>query len=125
MVKKKDYKKKILEWKPWVFFWCLLALLIIINFIKPFSLSHCHWHIFLHSGIIIFNFLILIFSLRLAVVSLKYILIASVLWILAESVFLLSHIFQDYYWLENNFIVMSVMLIAIFIYMKAFKEAIK
>jgi hypothetical protein len=125
MVKKSNYKKKIAKWKPWVFFWCFLLLLVFIDLAKPFGLKYNTWHIFLHSGIIIFNFFILIFSLRLKISCLKYILIASLLWILAESVFLISHIFEEYYYLENNLILMFMILIAIFIYMKAFKEGIK
>ena len=72
--------------------------------IKSIQLAYFWWHLFLHMGIIIFSFLIIIYCLRLPNKAVKFIIFGGVLWILVECVLFLSHIFQEYYWLETNLI---------------------
>jgi len=119
-------KQMKLGWKPWVFFSSLFVVMIFISFTKEsFGLSYFWWHLILHIGVIFFNFLILIYSLRLPEQSMRIVFFASVLWILIESVYFLSHIFEEYAFLETNFIGFIFELIIVFAIMSGFKEAVK
>ena len=115
--------KKKISGRFWVFFWILLLIMIIMNFIGKgiFGLTHFWWHLFLHTGIIIFSFGILIYSLKLNEIARKYIVIGSVILIIVESIFFMSHIFEEYNWLQTNAILIISEIISFFVLMKGFK----
>jgi len=123
----KKNKRKIFKLNPWIFFWIFLLLMFILNFIGKviFGITHLWWHLFLHMGIIIFSFFMLIYSIKLNEKARKFVIIGCMLWILVESVLFLSHIFEEYYWLETNIILWAFGILGIFMLMKGFKEAIK
>ena len=117
---------KIGDCKTWVFFWVLLLLMLVINFIGGyFGLTHLNWHLFLHTGIIIFSFLVLIYSLKLNERAMEYVIFGSVMWIVINSILFLSHIFEEYIWLETNIFIFFGMIVGIFLLMFGFKEAVK
>jgi len=107
---------------PFVIF---LLLMIIINFTGAyFGLKHLYWHLFLHIGIIIFSFLVLIYSLKLNEKAMKYVVIGSVLWILVNCVLFLGHVFEEYSWLETNLFTFLGMIVGVMLLMFGFKEAV-
>ena len=108
-----------------IFFWALLIVMFIINFThNSFGLSYFNWHFFLHSGIIVFSFLIVIYSLKLNKKARKYIISGSVLLILNSSILLLGHIFEGYFWVGSNLLTLFGTVLGAFIIMKGFKEAV-
>lgn len=117
---------KIDDWKTWAFFWTLLMLMLILNFIGGyFGLTHLYWRLFLHTGIIIFSFLVLTYSLKLNERAMKYVIFGSVMWIVINCILFLSHIFEEYIWLETNMFIFLGMIVGIFLLMFGFKEAVK
>ena len=118
-------KKKIISGQnPWVFFWSLLILMLVFNFVGwLFGLSHFLWHLFLHSGVIVFSFLIIIYCLKLSEKSTKYIVSGGVLWILVESVLFLGHIFEEH-WLETSLFTFLGMVVGGMLLMFGFKGAV-
>lgn len=115
--------KKKNNWKGGMFFWTFLILMLVINFTGGyFGLKNFHWHLFLHIGIVIFSFLLLIYSLKLNERAMKYIIFGSVLWILTNSVLFLGHVFEEYYWLETNLFTFLGMVVGCFLIMFGFKE---
>jgi len=109
-----------------IFFISLLLLMFVINFIGGcFGLKHLYWHLFLHTGMIAFSFLIIIYSLKLNESATKYIIIGSIMWIITNCVLFLSHIFEEYIWLETNLFTFFGMVIGCFFIMAGFKEAVK
>ena len=106
-------------------FFVSAAILLIINFSKPFGLTHFRWRLFLHLGIIVLCFGILLLSLKLNEKAMKYIVFGAMLWIIAESIFFMSHIFEEYYFLENNYILLSLVWIAVLMIMNGFREGAK
>ncbi len=96
-----------------------------INFIgKSLGITHYYWHLFLHVGIIIFSFLVLIYSLKLNEKAMKYIIIGSVIWIIINCLLFLGHVFKNYYWLETNLFTFLGMIIGCLLLMFGFKEAV-
>jgi len=123
----KKNKRQIFKLNPWVFFWIFFLLMLSLNFIGKsiFGITHLWWHLSLHVGIIIFSFFMLIYSLKLNEKARKFVVLGCMLWVLVESVLFLSHIFEEYYWLETNIILWAFGILGIFLLMKGFKEAIK
>ena len=126
-MKKTNDKRKSNKLNLWVFLWMFALLMLSFNFIgkELFGITHLWWHLFLHMGIIIFSFFVIVYSLRLNGKARKFVILGSMLWILVESVLFLSHIFEEYYWLETNIILWAFGILGIFMLMKGFKEAIK
>jgi len=121
-----ERENKIGNWKTWVFFWTFLLLMLIINFTGAyFGLKNLYWHLFLHIGIVGFSFLVLVFSLKLNEKAMKYILLGSLMWIIVNCILFLSHIFEEYYWLETNLFPFLGMIIGGLLLMFGFKEAVK
>ena len=84
------------NWKLWVFFWTLLMLMLTINFTGiSFGVTNTQWHLFLHMGLIIFSFLILIYSLKLNDKAIIYIIFGSLLWIIVNCILFLARVFVD------------------------------
>ena len=109
----------------WTFFWIFLVGMITFNFVKGyFGLTNLYWHFFLHIGIIIFSFLILIYSLKLNEKATEYIIIGSLLWILVNSVLFLGHVFEEYSWVETNLFTLFGIIIGSLAIMFGFKEAV-
>jgi len=108
-----------------IFFISFLLLMLVINFTGSyFGITHLYWHLFLHIGIIALSFLILIYSLKLNEKAMKYIIFGSMLWILTNCILFLSHIFEEYMFLQTNlFTFLGVVFGALFI-MKGFREAV-
>jgi len=108
-----------------IIFIIILLIVLIINFTGAyFRLTHLYWHLFLHIGIIIFSFLVLIYSLKLNERAMKYIIIGSVMWIIVNSILFLGHVFEEYSWLETNLFTFLGMVLGGLILMFGFKEAI-
>ncbi len=113
------------EWKIGVFFWIFLVIMLVVNFTGSyFGLTHFYWHLFLHIGIIVFSFLVLIYSLKLNEKAIRYVIFGSLLWIITNSVLILSHIFEEYFWLEQNIFIFLGMVIGSLMIMTGFKEAV-
>lgn len=123
----KKNKKKSNKLNLWISLWMFALLMLGFNLVGKsfFGITHLWWHLFLHIGIIILSFFVLIYSLRLNGKARKFVILGSMLWILVESVLFLSHIFEEYYWLETNIILWAFGILGIFMLMKGFKEAIK
>jgi len=114
------------NWRVWICFSIFLLSMLVINFTGAyFGLTHFYWHFFLHIGIIIFSFLILIYSLKLNEKGTKYVIIGSVLWITINCILFLAHVFEEYVWLGENLFMFLGMIIGILIIMQGFKEATK
>lgn len=112
-------------WKFWLFFWSFLVLMLVLNFTKEyFGLKHVYWHLFLHLGIIIFSFLIILYSLKLNEKAANYLIFGSLFWILTNSVLFLSYIFEEYHWLITNLFTFFGMVVGTFLLMFGFKEAV-
>ncbi len=108
------------------FFWAFLLVMLMINFTGGyFGLKHFHWHLFLHIGLVIFSFLILIYSLKLNEKASKYIIFGSIIWIITNSVLFLGHVFEEYYWLGTNLFTFLGMVVGSLLLMFGFKEAVK
>ena len=104
----------------------LLIITLVINFIGSYlRITHFYWHLFLHIGIIIFSFLILIYSLKLNEKAIKYIMLGCSILIIVNCILFLSHIFEEYFWLETNTVMILGMVLGIFLIMVGFKEAVK
>lgn len=113
------------NWKLWVFFWTLLMLMLTINFTGiSFGVTNTQWHLFLHMGLIIFSFLILIYSLKLNDKAIIYIIFGSLLWIIVNCILFLARVFVDYIWLETNLFTFLGMVAGGFLIMVGFKEAV-
>ena len=113
------------NWKHGMFFWIFLILMLIINFTGiSFGITNTRWHLFLHIGIIIFSFLVLIYSLKLNERAAAYIIYGSVLWIIVNCILFLARVFVDYIWLETNLFLFLGMVIGSFLIMMGFKEAV-
>ena len=127
MVKKKiNYKKQNSKSYIWIIFWGIFFIFLVINFIGPaFGLKNLYWHLFLHMFIIIFSFLILTYSLKLNEKAMQYIIFGCSIWIIIESILFLSHIFEEYIWLQSNLIIWLSSIVGILIIMKGFKEAVE
>jgi len=109
-----------------VFFIIFLLSMLVINFTGSyFGLTHLYWHLFLHIGIIIFSFLVLISSLKLNEKAMKYVIYGCLFWIIVNSILFLGHIFEEYYWLETNLFTFLGMIIGSLLLMFGFKEAVK
>ena len=119
-------KNKKSGWKIWMFLVALLIIMLAINFTGSyFGLTHLNWHLFLHIGIIIFSFFILVNSLKLNEKATRYIFIGSMIWIITNCILFLGHVFEEYYWLETNVFTFSGMIVGCFVLMKGFKEGVK
>jgi len=124
--KKTNYKKQSHESHIWIIFWGVFFILLVINFIGPaFGLNNLYWLLFLHMGITIFSFLIIIYSLRLPEKAMKYVILGGAIWIIIESILFLSHIFEEYIWLQSNLIIWLASIFGILMIMKGFVEAVK
>lgn len=119
----KKSRENLRKTETWTFFFGFLMILFIINFARhSFGLSHFAWHLFLHGGIIIFSFIILIYSLKLNKKAMKYIVFGTLLWIITNSILFLGHIFEKYLWLETNFFTFFGMFFGTIIIIRGFKE---
>jgi len=126
-MKKTNNKKKSHKLNLWVSLWIFALFMLVFNLVGGaiFGITHLWWHLFLHIGIIIFSFFVIIYSLKLNEKARKFVILGCMLWILVESVLFLSHIFEEYYWLETNIILWAFGILGIFLLMKGFKEATK
>lgn len=127
MSKKFKQKKKCLKTNFWIFLWALFLLLLALNFVgkELFGITHFWWHISLHMGIMILCFFVIMDSLKLNEKPSKLIIFGCIILLLEESIFILTHIFNEYYWLETHLIPRIFGIVAIFILMYGFKEATK
>ena len=120
MVKKKKSTLNI-----WMFFWTFLILMLVLNFVgHEFGITNSYWHFFLHIGIVIFSFLILIYSLKLNDKAMKFIIFGSILLIITNCVLFMARVFIEYIWLETNLFTFLGMVIGVFFVMIGFKEAV-
>jgi len=118
--------KKIRKMKPWVFFLSLLILMFVLNFTRGvFGISYLWWHLFIHGGTLVFIFLIMIYSLRLNQRATNYVFVGGMIWMIAQAALILSHVFEEYVFLQTNLFVFLGGVIAILLVMKGFKEAVK
>lgn len=123
MVKKRIKRKRVLNLI--IYFMGFLLLMLIVNFIgKSLGITHYYWHLFLHIGIVIFSFLVLIYSLKLNKKAMKYIIIGSAMWIIINCLLFLGQVFKNYYWLETNLFTFLGMIIGCLLLMFGFKEAV-
>ena len=114
------------NWVNKLVFCSFLVIMLVINFIGgSLGITHFYWHLFLHIGIIVFSFLILIYSLKLNDLAMKYIMVGSMMWIIVNCILFLGHIFEEYYWLETNLFTFLGMIIGSLILMVGFKGAVK
>ena len=120
MVKKKD------GWGFRIPFMVFLLLMLAFNFTGAyfFGLTHFYWHLFLHAGIIIFSFLVLISSLKLNKKVMKYIIFGSIMWIIVNCILFFGHIFEEYYWLETNLFTFLGMIVGGLLLVFGFKEVV-
>lgn len=121
-----QHKKKISGMFE-IFLWGLLLLMLVINFVgnELFELSHFAWHLFLHIGIIMFSFGILIYSLRLNELARRYLISGGVVLIIVNFLLFFSHIFKEYIWLESNLFMFLGIIIGVCTIMFGLKEAVK
>jgi len=122
MVKKqnKEYGKFL------IFFFGFFVIALIFNFIYTyFNISYAFWHLFLHAMVVIFSMGALLLSLKLNEKAMKYIVFGVLIIIIAESVYFLSHIFEEYYFLETTFIPWVGEIVGIFLVMFGLKEGVK
>ena len=67
----------------------------------------------------------LLLSLELNEKAMNYIVFGLSIVIIIESIYFLSHIFEEYSFLETNFILCAFLIAGIFLVMFGFKEAAK
>ncbi len=109
-----------------IFFFGFFVIALIFNFVYNYlNISYAFWHLFVHSMIVIFSMGALLLSLKLNEKAMKYVVFGLSIIIIIESIYFLSHIFEEYYFLEITFIPCAFLIAGIFLVMFGFKEAAK
>ena len=107
------------------YFLIFLLLGLVINFTGAhFGLTMLSWHLFLHSGIIVFSILVLIYSLKLNEKAAKYIVVGSILWVIVNCILFLSDAFKGYSLLDTNLFIFLGMIVGGLFLVYGFKEAV-
>jgi len=122
MVKKQSKKKR----RFLTLFFGFFVIALIFNFTYSYlGIHYAFWHLFVHGLIVIFSMGALLLSLELNEKAMKYIVFGLSIIIIMESIYFLSHIFEEYYFLETTFIPCAFLIAGIFLVMFGFKEAAK